>query len=297
MDNILDVLYDCSKKRLLFDKEVVEKILHELICINSLDFIDETIIDNKIHIVDLKNTTLGYFEQDIIKIYYSILMNYIDSNYHLTDFKDESNLLISDCYFRDNLYILYIIFHEVEHAIDFKNYMDDDNESIRKILFGTEYYYFRNIGYNNNLSYLHDYYFGDRCTLFSEIIYYLYNNKENRKYMKNYYISFMERMANIGAYKKILLMIDKIKKDYSKVYELQNKILESTRYSDYYENKPGPTETMFSNIGMLSELRRINTDSLSLDERIDFGLSLNEEEMSLVLNKKKQLNECIKKEN
>ncbi len=279
MKNILDIVYEYSRKRYYLDTDAIKKIIDILIKENDLDFIKKINVENKTRIINLSRINLGVFNCDNLTIYYSTIMKYIDLDFHKTDFIYEDKLTIYDTILRNNLYILYIIFHEIEHAIDYKNNIDSTFSSIRKDILSQEFKYLENIGYNNNLGVLHEYYFGQQANILSDIIYYTHRRKEKKLYKSNYDISVVERVADITAIKKIINMMEEIKNQNKLVYDLQKAILLDYQITNYIDYDSSPTIELFNNLGISGALNSIDIDNLPFEERILLGLNLNKEEI------------------
>ena len=257
----------------------IDLILDELLAINNLDKINTFVYYKNQH-VNPKHATLGEFTGPEIKINYTTICKMLDLGINITDFKSDKKLLISDIYFKDNLYFIYTLLHEVEHAIDYYNLVDNKND-LRTMLFALEFFYKQNVGFNNNMSYLYSYYFGERETILSNIIYRLHFKKERKFYFSNYNISFMERVANIEAYKKVLSLIEPIKDDIRGVYQFQKDILFDTRMMSYDTHETSPTTNFFKNLGYSHEFNSLIPDDIDLETRIDYGLKLTKKDLEL----------------
>ena len=297
MKNILDIIYDYSKKRKFLDEDAIKKIIcnymdeKNISIINTVNIIYNkefilTRIYKKIsNVLSIKrndlfnNSILGTYLDDYIDIYYSRIIKIYDTDELIEDSIYEDKLLLYEKIFRFNLYIASIIFHELEHAHQEEIYNTQGLKDIESKLIKLESFYLNNLG-NKVLS---------RCEYnketneyemsnFKRILYILSCIKDQRKYDKNYDISLLERLADIDAQKSVIKTIEEVKKEINNLYCLENEILINRIIRDYPDSKESPTIDFFKNIMGKKALEGINFLKLDLDSRLRLGLEIDDDE-------------------
>ena len=251
MKNILDILYDYSINKKLLDEEAVLKIIKQFIDIYNIDTINQITINER----DIKHffsSILGYKKGGKLCIFLKKI--YVSMNkMTVNKFKDSLSY-----YLRYNLFILQIVIHEVEHAIQ-EMITNSNKTDIESKLLKIEKS------------------FVDELIAIKED-----NHKEYKKklklYYKNYDIAFSERMAQINSYKKILEIIEPIKKQIEELFNLQEIYYNGSKIVTYKSINDNPTVSFFSNLGMIKQLNDLNYNNFGFEERLNFGFKLSEHE-------------------
>lgn len=278
MEDILDIVYEYSKKRKIIDEKGLEDILRKYIDVENIYVINEINIIRRKEIL-FNNVLLGNYFDDFIEIYYSRLKAFIKYGDHASESILENNLCIFEKYLRANLFIVFICFHEFEHAKQKQITLENNFTSFENKLVFLEDYYLDNLGYNiiANCKYdsVTDQY--EMSTL-RYLLYSLTCEIQNRRYKKNYDISFLERQADINANKKIITMIDSIKKEIPKIYALEEDILQIRKLKNYDTCKISPTIDFFSNILGKKYSNMDDMPNYDLNKRLELGLPISMEE-------------------
>ena len=257
MNSIFDVVYSYSVQNKLLDKNAINYILIELLNENNFQKIN-IFIDNKKKPVYLDDKLASY-KNNTINVFLSRINEYILSDKYKTNFKNEYILNKFQNYLRKNLVILQALFHEIEHVEQFNN---KDNITLEQKLCNLEKEFIsetENIMNDNSLSLF------KRMNEFS---------KNKKLYRNNYEISFMERMADINSYKKILELLEPIKSKVQDVYDLENYLLMETIMKSYKNIMDTPTIRFFINIGKFNELAQYDLINLSEEDKLLYGLKI-----------------------
>ena len=263
MDEILDVVYSCSINYHLLNKLELHKIFNilskeynlEKLNLNVKDKIDYLLT----YILGIEiNNTLGTYYNYNIDYYLKRLYLFIRNCNYQTDLLLEYKLDNKELYLRKNLFILKVLFHEIEHYYQDIIYRTKDNSSITNKLILLEE--------NTLKEYEH--------------------SEENRPKKKEYYnISFIERIADINAYKKLIDLIDPIKNEILNLYNLQEQIILYISFDGYIDND-SPTNRYFKFMDKETEYKNIidnyNLNDLDFNTRFKLGLPLDDYEYQTI---------------
>lgn len=266
MKNILDIIYEYSKKFHLLDETAINKILDELFRLNGFtDYSYEVITDKTRFISDL-----GALDGKDMYIYLPNLKKKIKKEDYMIDSDLETTIPLFERFLRMNCEILLTCLHECEHCIQdiqMKDYNDDTLE--KKLIRIEDDYLSKAEG---------QFLFYDNIDRALNIIpsYFTYV-KLKRKYEKNYSISLLERLANIHSYEKIISMLNEIKGELTKLLELMDQVLFTTKMSTY-ETKWGPTLLFFEHLGYYDEVDYYDQLELPYEDRFTYGLNLTGDE-------------------
>ena len=140
MENILDIIYDYSKKYKLLDEDAFNKIMDELFKINNLE-------EYSFEIGSTKNPffrDLGDLIGKDIFIFPKNIKNRINSNRYRIDSPLEETLPTFEKFLRMNTEMLLTCTHEVEHAIQDKAMRENNDDTLEKKLIRIEDSYLRN---------------------------------------------------------------------------------------------------------------------------------------------------------
>ena len=274
MENILDIIYDASfNKRILEEKDIQEIID---LYINE---IDSNIIKKYYIIKDRKfvfnKICLGNYIDDYIEIYYGHIVQYLEHFCHLTDFETEKELSFFEQVMRSNLYFLRIILHEFEHSIQEEVYINNDNSSFKNKLIILESFFDDHFGGNTLIKYGID--LNSKTFELGYLKYLEYRLSgyiDRIKQEKNYHLSYLERLADINSIKKIILLLESIKKDVPNLYKLENQILLERKLRDYNTCKKSPTIDFFVNILGKKNFDYSDMPEYKTDEALDLGLPI-----------------------
>lgn len=269
MENVLDIIYNYSKKHKLLDKEAILLISTLLIKKYNISNINDIYITKKF--LENRIETLAYLKKRKITICLSNLNSFIKNDENFIN-NYPNNL----CYYMErNLQILQIIIHEMEHSIQHMMFKSESND-IETRLLNLEFDYIVNMkeGYLDSFK----------------------NYKNYRKKIKTYNIlyplRFTERMAQINAYSKIIETITPIKNEIPELFSLEEKIKEASKFANYVSpdkyGLPGPTILFFNYLKKTDELDLIDHINLSYEERLKYGFNLTSEEYEFTLRKLKR---------
>lgn len=280
MQNVLDIIYDYSKKRKILDPSAIKQIIKLHMKNNNIEIIKTIEIIQKIELI-FKKITLGNYLDDYIIIYYSRLLLFINEFSHVSNLKTEDDLIIYEQIFRNNLFIAFIIFHELEHSMQEQISREEKSINFETRLIQLESFYLNNLG-NKVLSKLN--YYPETGEYDFNIInllqYYIHCKIDNIKYEKNYNLSFLERLADTGANKKIIDMIEPIKKEIPNLYKLENELLLERELRDYDNTKVSPTIDFFNKLIGKKHFNYDDMEEYNLDERLRLGLPVTCEEFN-----------------
>lgn len=289
MNDILDIVYSYSKKFRLLDDNSIRKILDILIDINDLSSLEYTIVDK--NNLFLAKRELGYYENDEIVLFSSNLRNRVKNEKHII-FDDEIKLPLFQKVLRQNLEILHTIFHEIEHAIQYENMKDFNDNTIEKKLLRYEYCFVKNaighVVFYDAIDKLERYISGT-------INYY----KDKKIYNDNYNLSIMERFADYYSLDKIQQLLLPIEKEICKLYELEHFIKLHFLMKPYIEMDQlytnddkiySPTIQFLENLRYYDTFDNASIEQLSYEDRFKYGFYLTQEEFDNNLNKLEKKN-------
>lgn len=266
MKNILDIIYDYSKKYKILDETAINKIMDELFRINDFQDISFNVITNKVPF----NRDLGTLDYKDIYIYLYNLNKKIKKNDYRIESHLEEELPLFEKFIRMNCVILLTCLHECEHVLQDKMLEDKNDDTLEKKLIRIESDYLDSIEQR-----LIHYDPIDKALCF--IPDYIFLAKSKRIYDFNYDISLLERLANLNAYEKIKLMLKEIENELTKLMALMDQIILTTQMETYVD-KWGPTLLFFDKIGYYSRAYQYESLSIPYEDRIRFGLNLTDEE-------------------
>ena len=275
MEEIIDILVNCSLKHIIIGDDIIRKIFTILINIDDLTYIDLQIKNKKSRFLAVHQRYYNYFEENnseydscsLITVYKKKIEEYIKKNKYKTDFLEEDLLSLYEQYLRINLEILEIIMHEIEHAKE-KIKAKLHNESVENRLIKLEY--------DMSISL-------NKCDKKETLNALLKVAKSVIVYEANYDIAFSERMARVNP---LGLIIDELMKKpdgIESLFNLKQLIYEQILFQDYIKMSSGiiaPTTVYFGKLGLIEEFKAINIESLDFEERYRLGLHLSEEEYS-----------------
>jgi len=245
MNNILDIIYNLSRKQELINDKQLQSIMEIIKLYNNLYNLDFNI--NKSNTNISSTSILGTYSNNEINIYLNRLYQYIYYYYNESNFKIENNLNMFQRYFKNNLYIIKVLFHNIEHYYQDIIYKNNKNNSLENKLIILEKQLITDNKTNNN--------------------------------------SFLERNADIKSYKKILNIIKSIKSELEDVYILQEQILLDREFIGYSESNC-PTFNYFEELNKINDLANIineySPNDLSFEYRLSLGLPIEDYEYDTV---------------
>ena len=278
MKDILDIVYDASKRRMLLSDKEVLKIVELLISINNIDIINEIHVIQKNELI-FNKVTLGHYINDKIYIYYSRIIGFISGLHHRSNFELENKLCIYETVFRINLFILFIIMHEIEHAIQEEITINNDTSTFKNRLIKLENDYLTFLGEEVLKEETYNEIDGTYSMSPIDFIKYkLAYHYDYKLYASNYEISYLERLADVNALSKILEMIKEIRNEIKSLYTLQENILLDRKLDHYDDTKVSPTVDFFNNILGDNEFDYNDMGDLNLDERLSLGMPISDYE-------------------
>ncbi len=275
MENILDIIYEYSKKFRLLDEDAINKIMDILIINNKLYNVEYDLVVEKN--ILLSHKELGYFLNDSICLYYNNLINRVKNEKHII-FEDELKLPLLQKVIRQNLEIAFTLMHETEHALQYKMLSEHNDNTLERRLLRAEDYYIKKATENIVFYDIYD-------KLLGLIPGYFEFFKSMSIYQRNYDISLMERLANLKTLDKIDDMLNKIKDDVPELYEIEKYILLIYQMQQYIENEQkreqydySPTIEFFNRLGTLDKLIEIDFINLPYEDRIKYGFYITDDE-------------------
>ena len=279
MKNILDVLYEYANKRQILDINAIEKIIRSYINEYDINIIKNVYIINKNEILYGK-TILGKYLEDYIEIYYARLLCVLNDERYKTESIYEDKLDIYESIFRMNIFITSIICHELEHAIQEQMFLLNKPVSFEDKLIIEENNYLDHLGYKALKNCIYNEETGEYKLNFIEHMKYLIMYKlDNKRYMKNYDISLLERLADIDSLTKIYETISEIKNKVPNTYIILGDEIIERKLRDYDNCKISPTIDFFNNIlGKNNNLFNYDNNSYTLDERLRLGFPISDDE-------------------
>ena len=306
MKNILDVIYEYSKKRQFLDDDAIELIIYnymeekDINIINTIniihkkEFLKSGVIEKVIEKVfskisrllsinknELFNSQmiLGTYLDDYIDIYYTRLMYMYNSDDLIEDSIYEEKLCLYEKIFKFNLFIASIVFHELEHAHQEQVNNTEELKDLESKLIKLESFYLNNLGIKVLRKFKYDPETEEYDLNFlEEIIYNISAFIDNARYNKNYNISLLERLADIDAQESIIKVIDEIQYEIKNLYLLEKDILTSRIIRDYPDSKECPTIDFFKNIFGENVFDEIEIPDYNVNERLRLGLPIEYDE-------------------
>ena len=267
MTNILDIIYDYSKRFKLLDEDAFNKIMDELIKLNNFQDVSFEIDSNKNPFIRDLGVLIG---KDIF-IYPKNIMSRIKHERYKIDSPLEETLPLFEKYLRMNTEMLLTCTHEIEHAIQDRMMRENNDDTLEKKLVRIEDKYLRNT--EDKLEFKNIF---EKC-IFLIPSYFEYKKLE-LGYSRNYDISLMERLANLNSYEKIKKMLELIKDELTDLLTLMDQVILSTQM-ETYDSKWGPTLLFFDNLDSYDEdISIYESLDLPYEDRIKFGLNLTDEE-------------------
>ena len=257
MENILEIIYSYSKKKILLDKKAIDKIIEIFKREYNLDILYETTIiqySNK----DYHNKDLSNYYDGSIYIYLARIYAYL-KKYPINNYINNKTLSTFERFLINNLFILKTVFHELEHAIQDQLFISGKNDTIEEQLSRIE------------LLHIEDY---NRIYDIDRRLY----NKLHNQYKENYDSSFLERMADINSYKKALKTLESVKDQLGKIYEYEELLLLYIHMNTYKTYQDNPTVRFFTSIDKQDEISSIPLDGLDYSQRLKLGLNLSRTE-------------------
>lgn len=263
MDNILDIVYDYSIRGKMLDEPAVDRIIEIAKNLEHLSNVSE--VEREFSIPYGKNYTLASFSDDTksVILYPFALFKHFYTGGYKSSLKLENELNPFERILRKNLHMVFIIFHELEHAYQYKNRKKNNIEMELA---------------NLEITYIED--MSDRddgfCVMpaknkISEKI------KRSKICSRNYSISFIERMANTNAIIKVQEMIKDLDSD--KLEELYDSLLLSLYMSTYIDEYDSPTKRFFREIKRNHRFANIiGKYEPSYEDRLKYGLNLTSDE-------------------
>ena len=277
MKNILDIVFDYSFKRKLLDFDAIEKIIrlykneYNIEIVKSLTFYD------RFEILFGRYSYASYLESEI-NVYYRRLLTCIKDNEHKSELESDFTLSIFEKYFRDNLFILKIICHELEHAIQTQK-SQKEPITLEDKLIKYECDYLDHMGeYVLNPSKYNKETDEYDANIIETILYYIFESYDYKIYKSNYDISLLERLADIDSMTKIYKMCDEIKNRIPNLYQLMNKLLLERKIRNYDNSFISPTVEFFKNLNRERIFYFHDYIDMSLDERLRLGMPINPSE-------------------
>ena len=101
---------------------------------------------------------------------------------------------------------------------------------------------------------------------------------DDLKYNRNYNISYLERLADLNANKKIIDMIKPIKNEIPHLYKLENELLLDRAIRDYDKSKISPTIDFFNNLLGKRYFNYQDMPDYDFDNRLRLGLPISDKE-------------------
>ena len=277
MKEILDVLFDYSMKRKIFDIAAIEKIFKSYKKEFNIDILKKLNIIDKFEII-FGHPVVGTYVDDYIDIYYSRIMCTIRINDFKSDFMEEDILSILEGFYRRNLFILLNVCHEMEHAIQ-AQISKNTPRSLEQKLIKIENDFLDNMGKKVLDPSKYDLETDEFDLSSFEYIKYIHAyNKENRLYKSNYDISLLERLADLDAMTKLYNMCEEIKSYIPNLYILLDKLILERKLQGYDYSFISPTTEFFINLTGERQFYFPNYINMSLEERLRLGLPINTKE-------------------
>ena len=271
-DRIFEIVYNYSLNKKFIDNKAIEEICN--IITYNIDFsevLKRICISNKIFTLDY-----AYYDYDEKLININIKKIIINST---EDFK---GLLSSESlYLFINLYILKVLFHELNHALQIK-YINKKNNDVETILLLYSYFTL-NIFLTINS-----------------------NFKQNKLlYKKTYNYNPAERLAEIDALSCIIKFIDKqqcVNINIKKLFQVQLINTQLLKYKSIFKNIQVPSYLFLSKIGFehvwdsfdfmrdgYESQLKLATKYYSLEDRLKLGLPISNDEYFSMIKKRKKL--------
>ena len=276
MKNILDLVYDYSKKRKYLDFDAIKEIIKLYKKVYDVD-VKNLIYDSRFRIL-FNNWSNATYKDKEINVFYGNILFDIEKEGYKSIFEEEDKLNYFEKFFRINIFILKIIFHELEHATH-DMITTREPKNLEEKLIKIECNFLDHLGERvfdiSNYNEEENAYYG---TIMDKIRYIIAEHFDFKLYDSNYDISLIERLADIDSMTKIYNMTDEIKGEIPVLYNLMAKILLSRKFRNYDESFISPTVEFFKNITGERQFYFPNYIDMSLDERLRLGLPISTKE-------------------
>ena len=281
MEDILDILAEYSMKYDYLDTEAITKIIKLYKKEFDISILSEINIYSNKEVLS-KNSKIGCYADNYINIYYNRLLFNIKNDNYKSDFDDEYKLSVFEGFFRRNLFILFNICHEMEHAIQ-EQTSQQAPRNLEDKLVGIENDYLDNLGQYaldpnkyNEVTGLYD------VSYFEWFLYLLAYYKENKIYDYNYSISLLERLADIDAMEKLYKMCEAFKSYIPNLYILMEKMILDRKIRDYDSSFISPTTEFFLNLTGERQYNNEEYSQLSFEEKLRLGLPVDKKEIAKI---------------
>ncbi len=286
MKNILDVIYDYSRKRKILDEDAIEKIIKEYISEFNISIVNNIYIirENKLLVGRI---TMGHYADDYIEIFYSRIMAVLNSQKYKSDSPLEKQLILYERVWRVNLFIAGIVCHELEHAMQEELSRENNPTTFEDKLILLENHYLDHLGHSalKNCVYHEDTQEYD-MSIPQYIRYSIKYFIESKRYDKLYDYSLLERLADVDSSEKLYDMLYEVKSEIPHLYPLLNQLNLNRKLRDYDESELSPTLDFFTKL--LGEKHFDYYDmpeDYTLDERLRLGLPISASEYNETIKK------------
>ena len=239
MENILDIVYEYSKNRKILDFDALNSIYNQIIKLYKV--VDAGILREEFSI------PLGHYTQSFVNPFTRNITMY--PNAIKRDFIKKSEYNIKETEFTKflnrNLYILFLLMHEMEHINQLNHRFDSELE--RRLCVAE-------LDAKKDIR---------ESSIFAGL-------KNYKKY--DYYSSILERLANIKSREFIEKLINRL--DLDDVKELQKLLALDEMMKPYKDENDAPTIRKLKNLGY----DMVVEDKLSYETRFRYGFKLTYEE-------------------
>lgn len=274
---ISKLIYDYTKKGINLDKKFIAKLVEILVSFKSLH---QYVRDVEFNIYE-KDTIATYQRAGRLTIYEHNLQK-ISNNL-------EGTVKIYYPFYRT----VSVVRHEIEHA-DWRKQVDRRKTGIRTFLCQACETYQKN--YDENFERI-----VQLPSLIFEILHVLLKLEffiQDRKYDKNWLYSPKERVAEISGNSLVLSLIDQAPNK-EILQEIQNSFIDSITQILFsgYDKPLGPTDFYLSRFYQFEDCLQIleMSKTLSLEERLLFGLKVTPEELKQAISNKEKVLSGIRK--
>lgn len=271
-DKIFEIVYDYSLNKKFIDNKTMEEICN--IITYNIDFsevLKRICISNKIFTLDY-----AYYDYDEKLININIKKIIINSTEDFKRIFSSENL-----YLFINLYVLKVLFHELNHALQIKC-INKKNNDIETILLLYSYFTLNIFSATNS------------------------NIKQNTLlYKKTYNYNPAERLAEIDALSCIIEFIDKqqcVNINIKKLFQVQLINTQLLKYKNIFKNIQVPSYLFLSKIGFehiwnsfdfmndgYENQLKLAMEYYSLEDRLRLGLPISNDEYFSMIKKRKKL--------